>query len=52
MRIREHDVTLRGDKVVLRPMTEDDWDLLLRYCYDLVLARESTAEQGTPRCQQ
>ena len=34
MKLREHDVTLRGKKVVLRPMTEDDWDILLKWNSD------------------
>ena len=29
-RLRTHDVTLRGKHVTLRPMTEGDWDLLVR----------------------
>ncbi len=29
-----HDVTLRGDRVALRPMTEDDWEILLRWNND------------------
>lgn len=34
MRLRAHDITLWGDKVVLRPMIEDDWDLLLQWNSD------------------
>ncbi len=34
MRIREHGLSLRGDRVTLRPLTEDDWDLLLRWNND------------------
>lgn len=34
MKLGEHDVTLRGDSVVLRPMTEDDWDILLKWNND------------------
>lgn len=30
-RLRKHDVTLRGSRVVLRPMTEADWDVLARW---------------------
>jgi len=33
-RIREHDVTLRGERIVLRPLTEDDWPTLLRWNSD------------------
>ena len=32
--IREHAVRLRGEKVVLRPMTENDWDILMRWNND------------------
>jgi RimJ/RimL family protein N-acetyltransferase len=32
--LREHDVILRGDRIVLRPMTEDDWDILLKWNSD------------------
>src|SRR5437870_4492777 len=28
-RLRAHDITLTGDRVVLRPMTERDWPLIL-----------------------
>lgn len=34
MRLREHPVVLRGQRIVLRPMTEDDWELLLRWNSD------------------
>lgn len=30
-RLREHDVTLRGERLVLRPMTERDWDIVQRW---------------------
>ena len=33
-RVREHDVVLRGERVVLRPLTEDDWPTLLRWDTD------------------
>ena len=33
-KLRTHDVTLRGPRVVLRPMTEGDWDLLHRWGSD------------------
>ncbi len=32
--LREHDVTLTGERVRLRPLTEDDWDVLLRWNND------------------
>ncbi len=34
MKLREHDIVLRGGRVVLRPMTEDDWDILLKWNRD------------------
>jgi aminoglycoside 6'-N-acetyltransferase len=34
MKLREHDIVLRGEKVVLRPMTEGDWDTLLKWNSD------------------
>jgi aminoglycoside 6'-N-acetyltransferase len=33
-RLREHDVTLRRGHIVLRPMTEEDWDILLKWNTD------------------
>ena len=33
-KLREHNVTLRGERVVLRPMTEGDWEILLRWNSD------------------
>ena len=32
--LREHDVTLRGERIVLRPMTENGWDVLARWNSD------------------
>ena len=34
MQLREHRVTLQGTSVSLRPMTEDDWDILLKWHTD------------------
>lgn len=34
MRLTEHKVSLRGDKSVLRPMTEYDWDIIWRWNYN------------------
>ncbi len=34
LKLREHAVTLQGKRVVLRPMTEDDWDLIVRWNED------------------
>jgi aminoglycoside 6'-N-acetyltransferase len=33
-RLRSHDITLRGERVLLRPMTEEDWPVLLRWNSD------------------
>ena len=33
-RLQTHNVTLRGDQVTLRPMTEDDWDFLFKWNND------------------
>lgn len=33
-RLKTHTLTLRGERMTLRPMTEDDWDLLLRWNSD------------------
>ena len=33
-RLREHDITLRSGDIVLRPLTEDDWDMLLKWNSD------------------
>jgi len=34
MHLRQHRVTLRGKRVRLRPLTEEDWDLLLKWNND------------------
>jgi hypothetical protein len=34
MKLRKHDVTLIGSRITLRPLTEDDWDILLAWCSD------------------
>jgi RimJ/RimL family protein N-acetyltransferase len=34
MELRTHAITLRGEKVVLRPMTENDWNVLLKWNRD------------------
>jgi ribosomal-protein-alanine N-acetyltransferase len=31
MRLRKHQVTLQGERVLLRPMTEDDWETVARW---------------------
>ena len=30
-RLREHNITLRGERLVLRPMTEHDWDIIQKW---------------------
>ena len=32
--LKTHSLTLRGERVTLRPMTEDDWNLLFRWNND------------------
>jgi RimJ/RimL family protein N-acetyltransferase len=34
VKLRTHTVTLRGENTVLRPMSEDDWDILLKWNND------------------
>jgi RimJ/RimL family protein N-acetyltransferase len=34
MIICDHSITLRSKRVVLRPMTESDWDILLKWNSD------------------
>lgn len=34
MQLREHIWTLQGERIVLRPMTEGDWDILLKWNSD------------------
>ena len=34
MKLREHKIVLQGEQVVLRPLTEDDWGLLLSWNSD------------------
>jgi RimJ/RimL family protein N-acetyltransferase len=34
MKLRKHDIVLRGKRVDLRPMTEGDWDTLLKWNSD------------------
>lgn len=34
MKLKEHNITLYGNRVTLRPMTENDWDVLLKWNSD------------------
>ena len=34
MELKAHAIILRGYKLILRPLTEDDWDILLRWNND------------------
>ena len=47
--IRVHEVLLTGDRVVLRPMTESDWDVLLRWCSDPEVLWFSEGDDVTSR---
>jgi hypothetical protein len=42
VKLREHDVVLRGERVVLRPMTEGDWDALFKWNSDALDAPSRT----------
>lgn len=42
MKLTEHDVVLRGERVVLRPMTEGDGDTLLKWDSDALDAPSRT----------
>ena len=44
MILREHDVTLHGITVKLRPMTENDWDVLARWNSDPEVLRFSEGD--------
>ncbi len=44
--LRIHDVTLRGDHVVLRPTTEDDWSLIDRWWNDPDIAYYADDNEG------
>ena len=43
-RLRTHDVTLQSGPVVLRPLTEDDWDLVVGWWNDPEIAYYADAE--------
>lgn len=48
--MKAHDVTLRGGDVTLRPMGEDDWDILLKWNNDpavMELADHNPFEEST-----
>lgn len=34
MKLKEHEITLWGEKIILRPMTENDWNILLKWNND------------------
>ena len=34
MKLREHNIRLTGESITLRPMTENDWDILVRWGSD------------------
>jgi len=34
MKLKEHIITLSGERIILRPMTENDWDHLLKWNSD------------------
>ena len=44
-----HDVVLYGDSVTLRPMTEDDWGLLISWNNDVEVMENVDSDGFTPR---
>ena len=46
MRVRRHDVTLGAGAVVLRPLTEGDWELVLGWWNDPEIASYSDSNEG------
>lgn len=46
--LQSHGIHLRGDRVALRPMTEDDWDLLLKWNNDSEVMRYFDHDEFTP----
>ncbi len=46
--LSEHDVTLTGERVRLRPLTEDDWHVLLHWNNDR--GRRMFEPMGFERC--
>ena len=49
MKLREHQITLQGKGLVLRPMTEDDWDILLKWNSDPEVLYYSEGDNITSR---
>ena len=47
-RLQTHDVSLRGDRVTLRPMTEDDWATLLRWTNDPEVMKYADHDDFSP----
>jgi RimJ/RimL family protein N-acetyltransferase len=48
VRLREHDVILVGERIILRPLTEQDWPLLLRWNSDAQILYFSEGEAVEP----
>ena len=44
--LRPHEVTLASGAVTLRPLTEDDWDLVVGWWNDPDIANYADAEDG------
>ena len=47
--LQTHDLFLRGECVTLRPMTEDDWDLLFAWNNDPEVMEHVESDGFTPR---
>ena len=50
MKLRKHPITLKSEKVVLRPMTESDWDILLKWNSDAEVLYYSEGEDVQAYC--
>ena len=44
MKLRKHDVTLTGSRITTRPLTEDDWDILLSWSSDPEIMHDTDGE--------
>ncbi len=45
-RLRTHEVRLRSGRVTLRPLTEDDWDMVVGWWNDPEIAADADANEG------
>jgi aminoglycoside 6'-N-acetyltransferase len=52
MKLREHKVTLRGERVFLRPMTEDDWAIIVKWETDPEVIRWADTSRVASRAEE